>query len=536
MALATWFTPKITVMGRGYGHSVVAKAAYRAGLSLYDERLGITFDFTYKHDVERTELIGFKGTKTDIKNRVAELWSMAERAEKTNPRARTAREMMVPLSSDWTKEQQQAFGMELGNKIHDEFGVAVQVSFHNSKDGKNPHVHIMWTVRKVENDIFKDKTIEFETKYLNQYEIDRGLTKTGDEVIAGLRNDTAALMNKYAKEYGNDWFVTGGKFAEHLGEDYIPMRPLGKKGSYNSLVDRVYPDNLAFNNDVRTYRLLSKELDQVKQEIILRLAQDADVHQKRRAEHYQVIELQAPTKAQLKAQEANTKTREALAKAEKEDEEKATAEIVNKVQKEMQDAEWEYQEVLNNRADLINIFEAIKARTSVGNLTDFWDEPPLTLGEKFNSTKEEIDKLDKRELYLRELLNSNVNRRFSTLDNTPPTVITKPTEAIQPVPAPVAPVDIAELTLALNAPTTEEDDKGWTQEQIDAAIAAGIETRDKKQAIEDAESIVAQSLGMTLAEYRKSHANQQQQHTDYSVGLTDEPTQEQKNEDEHSIK
>ncbi len=118
MALATWFTPKITVMGRGYGHSAVAKAAYRGGLSLYDERLGITFDFTYKHDVELTEIIGFKGSKADIKSRVNELWNMAEKVEKTNPRARTARELMVPLSTDWTKKQQQRFGRELAE--HDQ--------------------------------------------------------------------------------------------------------------------------------------------------------------------------------------------------------------------------------------------------------------------------------------------------------------------------------------------------------------------------------------------------------------------------------
>ena len=424
MGLATWFTPKITVMGRGYGHSAVAKSAYRAGLSLYDERLGITFDFTYKHDVERTELIGFKGSKADIKERVKELWNMAERAEKTNPRARTAREMMVPLSTDWTKEQQQKYGMELGEKIHKQHGVAVQVSFHNSKDGKNPHVHIMWTVRKVENDLFKDKTIEFETKYLNDYEIERGLTKTGDEVIAELRNQTAELMNKYATEYGNDWFVTGGKFAEHLGEDYIPMRPLGKKGSYNSLVDRVYADNLAFNNDVRTYRLLSKELDQVKQEIILLMAQDANVHRERRAEQYKAIEVQAPTKAQLKAQEANTKTREALAKAEKEDEDKATADIVAKVQAEVIEARKEYQNLIKRIGALDETIDEIDERKVYGNLSDIWDPyTQETLQQKEESTKSELAKAVKREVVLRELLNSKVNQQFAPkqeLDYTPP--------------------------------------------------------------------------------------------------------------------
>lgn len=111
-----------------------------------------------------------------------------------------------------------------------------------------------------------------------------------------------------------------------------------------------------------------------------------------------------------------------------------------------------------------------------------------------------------------------------------PDQIQRATETKQPVALAVAPVDIADLAIALNAPAEGE----WTQAQIDAAIAAGIETRDKKQAIEDAESIVARSLGLTLAAYRQTQVNPQPQHTDYSVGLTDE--QEHKNEDEHKIK
>ena len=276
----------------------------------------------------------------------------------------------------------------------------------------------MWTVRKVENDFFKDKTIEFETKYLNQYEIERGLTKTGDKIIAELRNETASLMNDHAKEYGNDWFVTGGKFAEHLGEDYIPMRPLGKKGSYKSLVDRVYADNVAFNDDVRKYRLLAKELDQVKQEIALRQEQDAAVHMARRVEHYKVEEVKTPTKAQLKAQAENTKVREALFKQEQEDEAKATAEIVKAVRDEMAEARAEHMDVVNEHGKALELMDEIMKRTEIGNLTDFWDEPPQTLEEKYYSTKDKIDKLSKRKIELEELLNSNANNQF--MDYTPP--------------------------------------------------------------------------------------------------------------------
>ena len=197
------------------------------------------------------------------------------------------------------------------------------------------------------------------------------------------------------------------------------MRPLGKKGSYNSLVDRVYSDNVAFNDDVRKYRLLSKELDQVKQEIAIRMSQDAAIHQERRIEHYKVEEVKAPTKAQLKAQAVNTKIREDLFKDEQKDEAEATARIVQAVRNEMQEAEHEYLDLLNERVQAIELMEEIMKRTELGNITDFWEpDTQETLEQKFNSTKEQIDKFDKRIKELEELLNSKTNKQF--MDYTPP--------------------------------------------------------------------------------------------------------------------
>ena len=45
------------IIKRSHGQSVVASAAYRSGDSLYDERIGTTFDYTRKQGILHTEIM-----------------------------------------------------------------------------------------------------------------------------------------------------------------------------------------------------------------------------------------------------------------------------------------------------------------------------------------------------------------------------------------------------------------------------------------------------------------------------------------------
>ena len=54
------------IVSREKGQSAVAYAAYRAGDHLYDERLGVTWNYTRKDGVTHTEILAPEGAPTWI--------------------------------------------------------------------------------------------------------------------------------------------------------------------------------------------------------------------------------------------------------------------------------------------------------------------------------------------------------------------------------------------------------------------------------------------------------------------------------------
>ena len=198
--LATWFTPSLKVMSRTKGHSSVAASAYRACLNLTDERTGEMHPYAGKWGHVSTELIGF----TDIKK----LWNDAEKSE-NRKNSSVARELMVPMPNDWTDEQRIICARGLGEMLRARYGVAVQVSIHRQKDGKNDHAHVLFTTRKVDElGNFGEKTRI----------LDEGL-KNGE--VSKLREAVCEIVNDHGKANGSEWFAYAGKFVD-IDPNHIP--------------------------------------------------------------------------------------------------------------------------------------------------------------------------------------------------------------------------------------------------------------------------------------------------------------------------
>lgn len=202
--LATWFTPSLQTISRSSGRSAVAAAAYRACAEIYDFRTGITHDFTPK---------AMRGLATNIfvgipNNDISKLWNDAERAE-IRSKATVARELMLPLPSDWDDWQRASCTEDIANMIHGTYDVAVMASIHRpGRNNKNDHAHILFTTRTVDaNGNFGKKT-----RILDDL-------KTGE--VKRLREAVATIVNTHAQKNGNDWFVTAGKYAEHI-KNHIP--------------------------------------------------------------------------------------------------------------------------------------------------------------------------------------------------------------------------------------------------------------------------------------------------------------------------
>ena len=200
-ALATWFTPVLSVLSRSDGKSAVAAAAYRACTRLHDALYKKEHDYTRKGGHVLSKIFG------DHNFSIEELWNAAEAAD-TRKNSRTARELMVPLYFEWTDEQRVKYCDDLIAMLKKSYGVAGVYSIHKPHDGRNYHVHILFTTREVVAGEFLNKTRV----------LDEG-KKNGE--ISKLRERVAEITNTHSKLNGSDFYVTGGTFAEHI-ENHIP--------------------------------------------------------------------------------------------------------------------------------------------------------------------------------------------------------------------------------------------------------------------------------------------------------------------------
>jgi hypothetical protein len=197
--LATWFTPMLKVISRAKGHSATAASAYRECSRLVDERTGQVHDYRKKQGHVFTLLFGA--------NNASKLWNDAEKAE-NRINSTVARELILPLSHEWTNGQRLTFAKDVCKFLQQEYSVAVQCSIHRPSKGRNSHAHILFTTRTVDaNGDFGKKT-----RILDDL-------KTGE--VARLREKICEIKNKHAKKNGNNWFVYAGKYSD-IDADHIP--------------------------------------------------------------------------------------------------------------------------------------------------------------------------------------------------------------------------------------------------------------------------------------------------------------------------
>ena len=260
--LATWFSPSLGVKQRSKGASAVAAAAYRACVKLTDERTGITHDYTKKQGHVKTFTVG---PFDDIN----ELWQAAEKKD-TRVNSVVARELIVPLPSEWDDSQREKFVREFAEYLRAKYGVAVQVSLHRqNNNNKNEHAHIMFTTREVGDDkTFGEKTRSLD---LGRDKKDKAGNVIEKGELTKLREHVCEMMNRYSDEYGNDFYVTAGKFNKIEGmEDHISLKhvpfvskdKLNEKSNYD-----VVTKAQEHNARVIEYRKLKHESKNAKEEL-----------------------------------------------------------------------------------------------------------------------------------------------------------------------------------------------------------------------------------------------------------------------------
>lgn len=138
------------IIKRSEGRSAVNAAAYRAGEALYDKRLGQTFDYTRKQEVEESIILGPDYAPGWMFDREL-LWNTIEAAERRK-NAQLAREFDIALPIELVTKDPAAAKTALkdwAGEMFVEQALMVDINFHNMRS-KNPHAHIMTTMRRVD--------------------------------------------------------------------------------------------------------------------------------------------------------------------------------------------------------------------------------------------------------------------------------------------------------------------------------------------------------------------------------------------------
>lgn len=138
------------------GRSVIAAAAYRAGTKLKDELRDKTFDYARRvKGVIQSAILAPEGAPAWAHNS-GQLWNMVEASEKRVD-AQLAREFILAVPPELSADAQFQTAVDWAQKELVTSGMIAEVSLHHTKTGKNPHVHILCTMRKIDGEKFSAK-------------------------------------------------------------------------------------------------------------------------------------------------------------------------------------------------------------------------------------------------------------------------------------------------------------------------------------------------------------------------------------------
>ncbi|CAI3301748.1 MobQ family relaxase [Enterococcus faecalis] len=210
--------------------SLIAMAAYRSGERLYSELY------------EKENYYGHRSVKPDAfilkPDYVPEefgnreyLWNKMELAE-TSSNAQLCREVNIALPVELSNEDQKELMTKYVQKMFVSKGMIADVAIHRD-DSNNPHVHIMLTMRKVDENgqiLNKRKRVLLLDEHGKQVYNEKGHRKTVSikttdwdkkELLLEARKEWANVTNKLLRERGINEQITD-KSHKELGRKELP--------------------------------------------------------------------------------------------------------------------------------------------------------------------------------------------------------------------------------------------------------------------------------------------------------------------------
>lgn len=219
-----------STIGRSRGRSIVAAAAYRAGVVLTDQRTGLTHDFTRKRGIVHSEIMAPAGAPAWVYDR-AKLWNAAEQAEDKSTRratATTGRHFSLALPHELNRGQRLALAREFARHLIDTYGVVVDLAIHIPDwrgDARNFHAHLLISDRRMTDAGFAGKVREL------------NIANGGKKNVCAIRKAWADIANRHLELAGIDTHIDHRSYeaqwidreaTQHLGPSASAMERRGE--------------------------------------------------------------------------------------------------------------------------------------------------------------------------------------------------------------------------------------------------------------------------------------------------------------------
>ena len=150
------FRLEAKIISRGSGHSAVAAAAYRTATKLQDERTHKIHDYSSRTKGVIGSVILRPENAPAWTAETASLWNCVERNEPRKD-SQLAREILLSLPRELSSNEQWELAVGWAQSELVGKGMIAEVSLHNPTNGRNPHCHILCTMRTLEGDAFSAK-------------------------------------------------------------------------------------------------------------------------------------------------------------------------------------------------------------------------------------------------------------------------------------------------------------------------------------------------------------------------------------------
>lgn len=132
----------------------MASAAYRARDKLYDDRIGKTHDYRHKDGLSHAEILLPDHAPKWMGDR-QQLWAAVEKSE-TRINSQVAREFILALPHELTDQENITLTRDFAKAEFIRRGMIADVCIHDL-GSKNPHAHILLTMRHVDENGLKDE-------------------------------------------------------------------------------------------------------------------------------------------------------------------------------------------------------------------------------------------------------------------------------------------------------------------------------------------------------------------------------------------